>query len=203
MSLLQITQQQQYVTMYAYRGFAKKTEKDKKAEKKQQEKEQVHAQFEGKDVDTVKREFNEDLDTAIAELDESLKQIRSGRAAPNMFDHLEVVAYGEKHPFSDMCQVIVKGTNNLLIRVFDETVKDDVIKALQRAQDMDLNVTVEGKDLKVKLGTSKKEHIDAALKQVKAALEDFKKSVKDVRHTMQDSVKKLEKILPQDDVKLL
>jgi ribosome recycling factor len=120
-----------------------------------------------------------------------------------MFDHLEVVAYGEKHPFSDMCQVIVKGTNNLLIRVFDETVKDDVIKALQRAQDMDLNVTVEGKDLKVKLGTSKKEHIDAALKQVKAALEDFKKSVKDVRHTMQDSVKKLEKILPQDDVKLL
>jgi hypothetical protein len=59
--------------MYAYRGFAKKTEKDKKAEKKQQEKEQVHAQFEGKDVDTVKREFNEDLDTAIAELDESLK----------------------------------------------------------------------------------------------------------------------------------
>jgi hypothetical protein len=32
-----------------------------------------------------------------------------------------------------------------------------------------MNVTVEGKDLKVKLGTSKKEHMDAALKQVKAA----------------------------------
>jgi len=27
-----------------------------------------------------------------------------------------------------------------------------------------MNVTVEGKDLKVKLGTSKKEHMDAALK---------------------------------------
>jgi hypothetical protein len=35
--------------------FAKKS--DKKAEKMQQEKEQVHAQFEGKDVDTVKRDF--------------------------------------------------------------------------------------------------------------------------------------------------
>jgi len=27
-----------------------------------------------------------------------------------------------------------------------------------------MNVTVEGKDIKVKLGTSKKEHMDAALK---------------------------------------
>lgn len=63
-------------------------------------------------------------------MDETLKQIRSGRASPNIFDHIEVIAYGEKHPFSDMCQVIVKGTNNLLVRVFDETAKDDVIKAL-------------------------------------------------------------------------
>ena len=45
-----------------------------------------------------------------------------------------------------------------------------------------MNVTVEGKDLKVKLGTSKKEHMDSALKQVKAANEDFKREVKEVRH---------------------
>ncbi len=136
-------------------------------------------------------------------MDAALKLIRSGRASPNIFDHLEIVAYGEKHPFTDMCQTIVKGTNNLMVRVFDENVKEDVIKALQRAQDFDLNVTVEGKDLKVKLGTSKKEHIDAALKQLKGAHEDFKRDVKDVRHNMQDSVKKLDKILPQDDCKLL
>lgn len=120
-----------------------------------------------------------------------------------MFDHLEITAYGEKHPFSDLCQVIVKGTNLLLVRVFDENAKEDVIKALQRAQDFDMNVTVEGKDLKVKLGTSKKEHMDAALKQVKAANEDFKKEVKEVRHAIQDVVKKLDKILPKDEINLL
>ena len=61
-----------------------------------------------------------------------------------------------------------------------------------------MNVTVEGKDIKVKLGTSKKEHMDAALKQVKAAHEDFKRDIKEVRHAMQDVVKKLDKILPKD-----
>ncbi len=67
---------------------------------------------------------------AIEELEEALKEVRSGRASPNMFDHLEVVAYGEKHPFADLCQVIVKGTNNLLVRVFDENAKEDVIRTL-------------------------------------------------------------------------
>ena len=123
--------------------------------------------------------------------------MRSGRASPNMFDHIEVVAYGEKHPFPDLCQVIVKGTNNLLVRVFDDNAKEDVIRSLQRAaNEFDLNVTVEGKDLKVKLGTSKKEHIDAALKQVKQASDDFKRGVKEVRHSIQETTKKLDKIMP-------
>jgi ribosome recycling factor len=50
-----------------------------------------------------------------------------------MFDHLEITAYGEKHPFPDLCQVIVKGSNLLLVRVFDDAAKEDVIKSLQRA----------------------------------------------------------------------
>ena len=126
-------QQRAFITVVPQYFFAKKTEKDKKAEKKEKEKEQVHAQFEGKDVDSVKKDYDGQLGIAIEELEEALKQIRSGRASPNIFDHIEVTAYGEKHPFPDLCQVIVKGTNNLLVRVFDENAKEDVIRALQRA----------------------------------------------------------------------
>ncbi len=86
-----------------YRLFAKKSEKDKKSEKKEKEKEQVHAQFEGKDLDTVKKEYDSQLDDLITDLEESLKQIKTGRASPNIFDHIEVTAYGEKHPFTDLC----------------------------------------------------------------------------------------------------
>ncbi len=66
-----------------------------------------------------------------------------------------------------------------------------------------MNVTVEGKDLKVKLGTSKKEHQDAALKQIKSSYDEFKLEVKGVRHRMQDIAKKLDKILPKDETELL
>ena len=128
-------------------------------------------------------------------MEEEIQEVKSGRASPNIFDNLEVNAYGEKHTFSDLSQTIVKGTNALIVKVFDEGVKDEVIKALQRS-DLDLSISQEGKDIKVKLGTSKKEHIDAAFKQIKGINEEFKMGLKEIRHEMNNVVKKLEKILP-------
>ena len=66
-----------------------------------------------------------------------------------------------------------------------------------------MNVTTEGKDLKVKLGTTKKEHIDAAVKQIKDYGDRFRKGVKDVRQEMNNVIKKLDKILPQEHLKIL
>ena len=97
-----------------------------------------------------------------------------------MFDEVDVNAYGEKHKYIELCQTIVKGNNVILVKVFDESIKDDVIKALERS-DLDLNCTMEGKDIKVKLGTSKKEHIDQALKKIKNIGDAFKKNIKEAR----------------------
>lgn len=70
-----------------------------------------------------------------------------------------------------------------MIKLFDEQVKDEVLKTLQRSE-FDINCTMEGKDIKVKLGTSKKEHIDAALKKLKQIHDNFKLGVKDARHEL-------------------
>ena len=55
---------------------------------------------------------------------------------------------------------------------------------------------MEGKDIKVKLGTSRKEHIQAGLKKVKSALETFRKDVGEARREAMQTLKKLSKILP-------
>ncbi len=51
--------------------------------------------------------------------------------------------------------------------------KDEIIKAIARSE-FDANCTLEGKDIKVKLGSSKKEVIENALKQLKEINDDFK-----------------------------
>lgn len=40
---------------------------------------------------------------------------------------------------------------------------------------------MEGKDIRVKLGTTKKEHIDAALKKIKHLHDIYKKDIKEAR----------------------
>ena len=48
-----------------------------------------------------------------------------------------VNAYGDSYPFSEIAQTIVKGSNVLLIKVFDDSVKEEVMKSLARSE-MDL-----------------------------------------------------------------
>lgn len=138
----------------------------------------------------------------LAEAKAELDKVKSGRAAPDIFDHVEVSAYGQKQAFSQVGQVIVKGSQTLLVKVFDEAVREEVVKALTRSE-FDLTCTVEGKDVKVKLGASKKEVVEAALKLLKAVGEEFKARSQEVRHEMKQTLKKLEKIMPQDEVKVI
>lgn len=63
-------------------------------------------------------------------LEEALSSIKSGRASTKIFDDLEVKAYGEMQMFCDLAQTVVQGSNNLVVKVFDEGVKDEVLKAL-------------------------------------------------------------------------
>jgi len=55
----------------------------------------------------------------------------------------------------------------------------------------------------VKLGTSRKEHVQAGLKKIKSLSESFKQDSREARHGVMQKLKKLEKILPQDEVKIL
>jgi ribosome recycling factor len=141
----------------------------------------VKDEFSGKELTDVKNDYQETLDSCTETLEESLDSIKSGRASPTIFNELEVKAYGEMQMFGDIAMTVVQGNNNLMVKVFDESVKDEVLKSLQRS-DFDLDVKMEGKDIRVKLGTSRKEHVAAGLKKVKSAQETFKREVRDARH---------------------
>ena len=53
-----------------------------------------------------------------------------------------------------------------MIKILVYSVKEELIKALQRSE-FELSLQTEGKDIRVKLGTNRKEHAQAGLKKVK------------------------------------
>ena len=85
------------------------------------------------------------------------------------------------------------------MKVFDEGVKDEVLKALSRSE-MDIEVQMEGKDIKVKLGMGKKEHQEKALKQIKEFSDATKIQLRKVRQDLKPTVAKLAKIAGKDEV---
>ena len=103
------------------------------------------------------------LEEVIEIFEDNLKKIKSGRASNDIFDELEVKAYGEMSRLGDLCQTIVRGNQLLTVKCFDESVKEEVIKSLNRSN-FDIEVQMEGKDIRVKMGLGKKEQQDKALK---------------------------------------
>ena len=113
-------------------------------------------------------------------MEEEFSAIKGSRASPDLFDDLQVKAYGEMQDFIDVAQTIVRGDQLLIIKVYDESVKDEVVKSLNRC-DMDIEISMEGKDIRVKLGIAKKEHIDKSLKIVKSISDQCKKDLRGQR----------------------
>ena len=119
-----------------------------------------------------------------------------------MFNDLMVKAYGEEYPLGDLATTVVQGSNSLLIKVFDESVKEEVYKSLTRSE-YELSATSEGPDIRVKLGTSRKEHVQTGLSKVKELSQQFKQEARTARHKIMEQVKKLKKVLPEDETKVL
>ena len=84
--------------------------------------------------------------------------------------------------------------------MFDDSVKEEVLKSLNRA-DMDIEVQMEGKDIKVKMGLGKKEHQEKALKQIKEYGDQAKIALRSARHDLKPTLDKLAKIGGKDELK--
>ena len=78
-------------------------------------------------------QFESTLVDVIDMFEDNLKKIKSGRASNDIFDELEVKAYGEMTRLGDLCQTIVRGNQLLTVKVFDESVKEEVVKSLNRS----------------------------------------------------------------------
>ena len=116
----------------------------------------MEAQFEGQDFDSIQEDVKERLEACNLAFQHTLKGVRSGRATPTIFDHIQVQAHGTQHPFSDLCTAAVRGQGNIVVSVHDAGLREAVVKALQTS-DFELTCQSEGKNIMVRLGQTKDE----------------------------------------------
>jgi len=128
------------------------------------------------DLQELLHEWEQEFEESIDDFNESLDEIKRYRASPNMFDKVVVQAYGDYSDLRDLGQTIIRGENNVLISVYDETIKESVMKAIM-LHDPDLECSIEGKYISVKMAKTRAENRDVIVNQAKTKYNDFKQDL--------------------------
>jgi ribosome recycling factor len=119
----------------------------------------------------------------------SLKSIRGVEPTAEMFDDVQVNAYGSMTPLKAVGQVVIVSNTLAQITCFDPSVAKEVSKAVQLA--LSLNPQVEeGGDVKVPLPRVSMEVREQTAAQLKKKAESCRQRVRKLRRKAMDVVKK-------------
>ncbi len=134
----------------------------------------------------------ESMDSAITHLRERLSRIRTGKADPNMLDHILVEYYGTQTPLNQLSNVNTPDGSTITIQPFEQGMIQAIEKAIQDA-DLGLNPQNNGERVIINIPPLTDERRQQLTKTVRSEAEDAKVSIRNARREANDTLKKLQK----------
>ena len=139
---------------------------------------------------------------AVDFLQNELKSVRTGRAAPGLVENLVVDYYGSPTPLKSLATIAAPEPASIVIKPFDAGCLRDVEKAIKNS-DLSLSPVLEGKMIRLNIPPLSEERRKQIVQQVKQLGEKTKVSVRNIRR---DTNKQLDdeqknKSITEDDCK--
>lgn len=141
-------------------------------------------------------EANELMNKAVANLQENLKKVRTGRANPNMLDKIMVDYYGSPTPINQIASIVVQEGKTIVIKPFDRNSVKDIEKAINTS-DLGLPPQNGGDVIRVTVPSLTEETRKGFCKDVDKMAEEAKVVVRNARRDINDKIKK-DKSIPED-----
>ncbi|MBF0198769.1 MAG: ribosome recycling factor [Planctomycetes bacterium] len=138
--------------------------------------------------ETLVLETEEIMEKAIAALEREFKRLRSGRATPDMVEHIRVDYYGSETPLAQVANISAPEPRLLVIKAFDNSVLAEIEKAIVRSN-MGINPQNDGKMIRLNVPPLTEETRKKLVQDTKKALEHGRVSVRNARR---DANKKVE-----------
>lgn len=144
------------------------------------------------DIELILDDAKENMDKAIAHLDDSLVHIRAGKASPRLLDGIFVDYYGSMTPLSQVASVNTPDGRTIAIQPWEKAMIGPIEKAIMNSS---LGITPENNGDLIRIGIPPltEERRRDLVKQVKAEGEDAKISIRSARREANDMLKKLVK----------
>ncbi len=143
-------------------------------------------------IDTVMKEVDEKMAKSLHVLHEQLSGVRSGKAAPEFVENVQVVYYGTPTRLRDIANISTPEVRLIVIHPYDPTALADIEKGILAAN---LGVTPmnDGRVIRVPIPELNEERRRELGKVVRRMAEEGRVAVRNVRRDANEHVKKLEK----------
>jgi len=154
------------------------------------------------DYDTILLEAGEKMEACVGHFQGELRGLRSGQASAAMVDGIRVEYYGTLTPLGQMAQISVPEPRMIVVKPFDATQIQEVVKAIQ-ASDLGINPNVDGKILRLNVPPLSEERRKKQVAVVKEKGEAAKVAVRNVRRDANKNAEGAKKDgeLTEDDLK--
>ena len=137
-------------------------------------------------------EAAEKMDKTIEATKDDFASVRTGRANPALFAHIEVEYYGTPTPLQQLASFQVPEARTLLITPYDRTALGNIETAL-RNSDIGANPANDGNVIRVVLPELTEERRKEYVKIVKGHAEQGRVSIRNIRRTAKDAIEKMQK----------
>ncbi len=132
------------------------------------------------------------MSDCVAHFQKELTAIRTGRANTALLDSVTVDMYGTKMHLTQLANVTIPESRQLLIRPFDKTSTQLIGKALKEAN-LGLSIVEDADQVRVSIPEMNQEVRQKMIKVIGSKLEEAKISVRNIRRDANDLAKKKKK----------
>ncbi|MEX0887638.1 MAG: ribosome recycling factor [Phycisphaeraceae bacterium] len=155
------------------------------------------------DLDESILTAEEAMDKAVDYLKGELRGVRTGRASTGLVEYVKVDYYDSPTDLRQLAIITVPEPTQLLIKPFDATSTQQIVKAIEKAG-LGLNPVAEGKQIRLMLPALSGERRQQLINSVKQMGEQAKVSIRNARRDankhIDQAARDKQNPLPEDDV---
>ena len=132
------------------------------------------------------------MQKAVAYYEESLAEIRAGRANPAILNKISVEYYGVSTPINQVAGISVPEARSIVIQPWDASILKDIEKAII-ASDIGLNPNNDGRMIRLNFPELTEERRKELVKEIRKIAEEARVSVRAIRRDGMDDAKAKQK----------
>ena len=137
-------------------------------------------------------ELEQRMQKAVAYYEESLSEIRAGRANPAILNKISVEYYGVSTPINQVAGISVPEARTIVIQPWDASILKDIEKAII-ASDIGLNPNNDGRMIRLNFPELTEERRKEIVKDIRKIAEEARVGIRAIRRDGMDEVKEEQK----------